>query len=68
MIFCAFNLTGDDPAAQYLKSELLRYLADGNFTADAPELSPETVALLVSGNYTSHAFRETDIACDPNVQ
>ena len=68
MFFCAFNMADDNPAAQYLKSELLRYLSGGDFSADAPELAEEAVELLVSGNYTSHALRETDIACDPNVQ
>ena len=65
LILCSLDLDVDDPAAKFLKAQLLKYLSCGKF-APAPEVTPETVKELC-GKSTLSAAVTTDIAWDPNA-
>jgi hypothetical protein len=65
LILCSLDLDVDDPAAKFLKAQLLKYLSRGKF-APAPEVTPETLKELC-GKSTLSAAVTTDIAWDPNA-
>lgn len=66
LILCSLHLDIDDPAAQFLKSRLLKYLTAGKF-ARAAEVSLETLAAAAKTKFGVAAARTTDIAWDPNA-
>lgn len=65
LVLCTLNLDIDDPAAKFLKAQLLNYLSCGNFVP-APAAAPETLKKLC-GKSTLSAAVTTDIAWDPNA-
>lgn len=65
IILCTLDLDCNDPAAAFLKAQLLKYLSSGSF-APAPAVDPEILKTLC-GKSTRAAAITTDIAWDPNA-
>ena len=66
LMLCSLHLDIDDPAAAFLKSRLVKYLASGKFVS-APEVSLETLTAAAKTGFGIAAARGTDIAWDPNA-
>ena len=66
LILCTLKLDIDDPAAKFLKAQLLNYLSSGNF-APAPEVAPETLSAAAASKHALVSATLTDIAWDPNA-